>query len=144
MGNVHTLFLLSLITIPLILVSCAIGLMWGIVGVAIAFTVASLIFVDLHLGFAFHIAQADLREFHAALARPFIASLVILGAIWIASDSLLISRDLTSPARLLGCRAIGVIAYGGATTAVNRMQICQLARLGRAAMYEQKVEGVGA
>ncbi len=104
---------------PIILASFAIGLFWGVNGVALAYSLAILLATPLSLGYAGNSAGLRIGKMASAVGRPIGACVLAVLAVWPLRTYLM----LPSPVLTLGATAasflclyslILVVAYGSA------------------------------
>ena len=110
---------------PILIGAMAAGLPWGIYGVAVGYTVASLALFYYTAITAFRLIDLRLVEFHAAIYRPMAAALGMVVTV------LLIAQLLApmSPWVRLGLAIFsGVVAYGLLSMVINRKQVLELFR----------------
>jgi hypothetical protein len=122
----------------------AIGLSGGIVGVALAYTIVSVAFAYLGMAIALRAIALRLRDFHAALARPFAASALMAVAVWAAQRVAADAFGENAPARLGITVGTGMVAYGAAIFIINKPQLAELWRLASASLTRHLREGKGA
>jgi len=130
-GHMHVAFKFLLVAAPVLVLAFIVGLSWGIVGVATAYAAASFGLFYVSLTIAFRIACIRLRDFHAAIARPLLASVVMLVVVTV-STSILQQWGIWE--RLGTEIGIGVLAYAGATLLLNKRQLRELLAITRAAL----------
>ena len=130
-GRMHVAFKFLLVAAPVLVLAFIVGLSWGIVGVATAYAAASFGLFYVSLTIAFRIACIRLRDFHAAIARPLLASVVMLVVVTV-STSILQQWGIWE--RLGTEIGIGVLAYAGATLLLNKRQLRELLAITRAAL----------
>lgn len=119
-GNPAIALRVTLIGAPVLIGGMAAGLPWGILGVAVGYTVASFSFFYYSLATAFRLIDLPLADFHRILIRPLGATVVMIGIVAIGVHFL----QAFAPAhRLLLCISIGVVTYMVISLAVNRAQI---------------------
>jgi PST family polysaccharide transporter len=133
-GRIRTAFLLTLCSTPIFILSFVIGLRWGITGVALGYAIASagLFYVGLWLAFA--IVGLTFREFHRALAKPLVASVIMLAVLLPMSQLLARSTGLPAQGRLGALVALGVAVYGLVSVVINRKQMTELIVMARTAV----------
>ena len=124
-GQVNVAFKFLLVAAPVLVLAFIVGLPWGIVGVATAYAAASFGLFYVSLTIAFRIAGIRLRDFHAAIARPLLASVVMLVVVTVSA------WILQQWGTEIG---IGVLAYAGATLLLNKRQLRELLAITRAAL----------
>jgi PST family polysaccharide transporter len=92
--------------------SFALGLQWGIVGVAACYAVASVAMAPLSIHLAGRLLDFSILDFLRALVAPAGASL-FLAAAWGASDLGLQALDAPAAVKLAVCTAAALGAYFG-------------------------------
>ena len=76
LGQTRRRFVLTMITAPIFVMGFVIGLRWGAIGVALAFSVVSLLIRPLGVAYCFRRSPLRMRHLIEAIAVPAIASLV--------------------------------------------------------------------
>ena len=113
----------------LLVASFLVGLRWGILGVATAYAIATLVLVLPNFVIPFRFIGLRLSDFLVALMRPLAASFLMAVALLAIRQAVANWPPLTELQVLL---ATGVIGYVAATWGVNRAQLRQvLALVGR-------------
>lgn len=136
-GKVRTLFYLTLTMTPAVIAAFAIGLRWGIEGVAAGYAIVSMSFFYLSLTVAFRAAGLKIVDFHLSIMRPMAASLV-MGAVVYCGGVFLQDAGLTPTVRLVTMIALGAGAYAALSWLINREQITELVRVGISAFGRKK------
>ncbi|NEQ62192.1 MAG: MOP flippase family protein [Moorea sp. SIO4A1] len=108
----------------LILTAFVIGLQWGIVGVAVAYVIASFLWCYPSFNIPFSLIHLRMRDFGAVLWRPLVASLLML--LVLVGLKFLLPTGLGSGWVLGILIPIGGISYLLASWCINREQIQQL------------------
>ncbi|NEQ88329.1 MAG: oligosaccharide flippase family protein, partial [Moorea sp. SIO2I5] len=108
----------------LILTAFVIGLQWGIVGVAVAYVIASFLWCYPSFNIPFSLIHLPMRDFGAVLWRPLVASLLML--LVLVGLKFLLPTGLASGWVLGILIPIGGISYLFASWCINREQIQQL------------------
>lgn len=113
----------------LVIIAFVIGLQWGIVGVAAAYAIITVILSYPSFAIPFRLINVRFSELGAVLWRPFLSSLLMLGLLLVLRAAL--STDLPSRWTLGILVSTGIIVYLSASWMVNRDQMRQrLAWLG--------------
>lgn len=107
----------------LALVGMAAGLRWGIVGVAVGFTVASFLTSYYVCILAFRLIRLDFRSFFAVLSGPFLATMAMMAALQLGGS--LASNWVAAP-RLFAGVGLGAVVYLGATMLFNRALLLEV------------------
>jgi PST family polysaccharide transporter len=139
-GRARTQFVIMVFAAPVLLAAFLIGIMWGVVGVALAYAITSLVLTNIGLSIALRIAGLTFRDFLSALSRPFIASLMMYVAVSVASRFIADYALFPAVARLIACILIGGMVYALTSFVVNRMMLAELIRLCRAALLTEHVK----
>lgn len=108
----------------LVMVAFVIGMQWGIVGVAAAYAVASLLLVYPAFAIPFRLINLRVRDLGTVLWRPFLSSLFMLVVVLLLKAAL--PADLSSGFSLGILIPTGVIAYILVSWMLNREQIRQI------------------
>jgi O-antigen/teichoic acid export membrane protein len=101
-----------------------IGLQWGIVGVAAAYTIASLLLAYPNFAIPFRLIDLSMGNLYDALWRPFAASLIMLAGI--LALRLFLPPDWSRAWVLCLLVPAGTIIYLSATWFMNRDQVLEL------------------
>jgi PST family polysaccharide transporter len=136
-GRVKIMFYLTLISTPIIVGAFAVGLRWGIEGVAICYAIVSASLFYVSLTVAFRAAGLRLMDFHLHLMRPLAASLAMWAIVFVVQASLH-GAQVPAAARLSALVALGALAYAGISWLINREQLMELVRVGRSAVGRGK------
>lgn len=131
-------FYIALVMLPISVVAFAVGLRWGIFGVAVGYAAVALTFIYIYLGVAFKAIHLSFRDFHASIARPLMGSVVMAGAVLWVQWWLHTRTDLGSVVRLICSIAVGVAVYVAMSFVVNRDQINEIKRISLAALRPSK------
>lgn len=111
----------GIISSIVVMSSFVIGLRWGIVGVATAYTIATFLLSYPSFAIPFHFIHLPMRDFGMVLWRPLAASILMLGVL--LGVKFLLPTSLVS-SWLLGILVpIGFVAYLLASWLINREQI---------------------
>lgn len=119
-GNPSAALRVTLIGAPILIGGMAIGLPWGILGVAVGYAIATLSFFYYTLHVAFGLIDLDLRSFHRILVGPILAT---AGMIAILMGTGLFLDSWPVLARFSINILIGTCAYFVISFLVNRAQI---------------------
>ncbi|MEW6513529.1 MAG: MOP flippase family protein [Pseudomonadota bacterium] len=125
-GAIRKAFLLSLGTTPLLVGALIAGLPWGIQGVAISYALISFSIFYLTLFLAFRLISLSMLDFHRAIWRPLICSIIMLVIVMLFNQYLPIIDNGTRLALLV---STGVISYIAISIAFNRHQLIELRRI---------------
>jgi len=101
-----------------------IGLQRGIVGVAAAYTIASLLLAYPNFAIPLQLIDLSMGDLYDALWRPFAASLIMLAGILLLR--FLLPPDLSQAWVLCLLVPVGSIIYLSATWYMNRDQVLEL------------------
>lgn len=108
-GRTDLQFRWGLFSSFIIVSSFVIGLRWGIVGVAAAYAVATIILTYPGLRLAYGLINMSVRRMIVALARPAAAALVMLGALLVVRS--LLPPTLSDPWVLATLAPAGMLSY---------------------------------
>lgn len=128
-GHTRTMFRITLVGTPLTVTAFAIGLSWGIVGVAVAYTMISFVISYVNLRIALKIIDLRVNDFHAVLARPFASAIAMGVGVWLIRSYLLEATSLDAAGRLAFAVIGGILLYAIAAPIINRPQISELRKL---------------
>lgn len=110
LGRADRLMRWSLLSLPIVLASFAIGLPWGALGLAWSYTLATcLLILPLGLWYAFRVLQLRLKVFVLPLLGPFISALIMGSAVFYLRQMLHVSLGIWPRAGLLV--ATGAVVY---------------------------------
>lgn len=123
-GRTDWLFRWGIISGTLVVIAFVIGLQWGIIGVASAYAIATLILAYPNFAIPFRLIHLPVRDLGAVLWRPLVASLIMLGLLLVVG--FLLPANLASGWVLGISVPIGCITYLLASWWLNRKQIQQL------------------
>jgi PST family polysaccharide transporter len=137
-GRTRTMFHLALVSAPVTVAALVVGLPWGIVGVAFAYAVATIVLLYVNLWFALRIIRLRLRDYHAALLRPLIASSAMAAVVWFVQSIAENAIGANRMARLMLCVAAGIVSYVLAILVFNRAQLAELRRLVTASLKHER------
>ncbi|MBN1614995.1 MAG: MOP flippase family protein [Deltaproteobacteria bacterium] len=118
-GFTDWLFKWSLIVTPVIIAGFAIGLSWGIVGVAAGYLIVQILLAVIAQPLMFRKAGIPTGQLLASLAVPAVASAVMAVAVYLARKALLDISGISAPIILTVCVATGVLVYGVALLALK-------------------------
>ncbi len=119
-------FRVSLVAMPLIVGAMAIGLKWGILGVALGYAAASGILFYYTAVNAFRLVDIDLRSFHEVIYRPLLTTLAMVGVAMAVVAAMGSAQPVT---RLAVSIASGIAAYGIFSLILNRQQVLEVLAL---------------
>lgn len=108
----------------LVMLALIIGLQWGILGVAVAYALASLILTYPGFAIPFRLIQLPMQDFLAVVWRPLLASLLLL--LWIMFVKVLITPWLTQSICLLVLSVMSVFSYIGFSLFFNKTETLYL------------------
>lgn len=94
LGRTRTIFRISIVEVGSIIAGCAIGLRWGLVGVAAGYTIARYLTGPLIIGAVKRSVPLRGREYVGALLPVWTAVAAMLGA-WVAVRTVLTEADLS-------------------------------------------------
>jgi PST family polysaccharide transporter len=120
-GRTDLLFLIGGGNTTLILVAFAIGLQWGIIGVATAYAVVLVIVTYPNFAVPLRLIDLSVLDLWGVLWRPFTSSLVMLAiVVWLR---VLLPPDLVSGLELVMTVSVGVLVYGLASWMINQAYV---------------------
>lgn len=109
-GRAGTLFAFAAIAASLNVIGFAVGLQWGIVGVAAAYAISNTLLQPLYTLITARSVKLTLSECIVSLSGVFQASAAML-ATMVAVKLLLLDLDVGAAARLVALVAVGIAAY---------------------------------
>jgi len=121
----------KMVATPLIVVAVIAGMRWGIGGVAIGYAIVSCSLFYYAAVTAFRLIDLRLIDFHAALMRPALSTMLMMIVLVAFHSAPLL---LAPPERLGYGVAVGAFAYVLASLLVNREQLRELMRMARSGM----------
>jgi len=133
-GNPKVSFYFTLFATPLFLGSFLIGVQWGVVGVAAAYAVATLIVSVANFIVAFRLVGIHLIRLVKVLSPPLISSLVMMAGVWYFHGLMLEVVNMQLFARFAISVLLGVIIYAAVSYSINRSQLNEIIAVGRAAL----------
>jgi hypothetical protein len=92
----------------------------------------------VNLWFALRIIRLRLRDYHAALLRPLIASSAMAAVVWFVQSIAENAIGANRMARLMLCVAAGIVSYVLAILVFNRAQLAELRRLVTASLKHER------
>jgi O-antigen/teichoic acid export membrane protein len=108
LGKSKRYFVLGTVNSVIIIISFIIGLPWGAIGVAVAYTIANYALLAPTLWYCFRQTPVSIMDFFSAISRPVVASLCMGGAIFSTCLLLANQPDIV----VVGaCFAIGLLGY---------------------------------
>jgi PST family polysaccharide transporter len=119
-GNPGIALRVSLIGTPVLICGMAVGLHWGIFGVAVGYAVASFSLFYYTLLVSFNLIELRIQEFYLILIRPLLATLATVFSIIIVSQFI---GDLAPAARLFSSIAFGTFVYFVTSLLINQAQL---------------------
>jgi O-antigen/teichoic acid export membrane protein len=125
-GRTGTLFVWGICSSIFYLICFILGLKWGLLGVAVAYAIATVLLTVPSLFISFRFIELNIADFAHALFRPVVASLLM--ALVVTTASFLL-KELSPIAALQSLVVTGVIAYGMATWMVNRNELLEVVAL---------------
>lgn len=115
---------LSVAVAPILIGGMVIGVPWGVQGVAVGYSVASLLIFHVVAWRALRLIEMAVGQFYAVLYRPFLASMVMILAV-LALGRILI--DVSVLIRLIVCILTGGVTYVLFSLVINRAQLVNVA-----------------
>ncbi|MGE3783145.1 MAG: MOP flippase family protein [Alphaproteobacteria bacterium] len=132
-GHTKTLFLWTLGATPFIVLSFAVGLPWGIEGIAISYSVVFYIVAYVSFRIAFRIIGLTIGSLLSALWRPLACALAMAGAVFVL-DHVAVAGVLSDLPRLAANVMSGGLIYLMLSLMINRHQLNELMQIGRSAI----------
>jgi len=111
LGLANWLFRFMIVWFVASLVSFAVGVQWGIIGVAASYAIATILIEPIRTYMAARALQISVWRFVRAFSGIFQAA-AVMGAVLIATRSLMVQADIPSGARLVLSIVIGAATYG--------------------------------
>lgn len=137
-ASTRAMLRLALVVAPVTVIAVLVGMQWGVIGVAIGYAVAWLMFCVAFHWIAYRIAGLRFQDLGRALVRPATAAFVMGGAVWSVQPWLQTYAGLGAVGRLACSVALGAIVYVAMSLVVNREQVYQLGRISLAALRTHK------
>jgi O-antigen/teichoic acid export membrane protein len=109
----------TLIVTPIMILSFAIGLQWGIVGVAVCYLIAQIAVGLIGMPILFRKVNIPVTQVLRALAVPAGAAAGMALAVLLARQALLGSGGLSAQIQLIGSVSVGIAAYVGMLLALR-------------------------
>jgi PST family polysaccharide transporter len=106
------------------LLAFIIGLRWGIVGVAVAYAITSLMLTYPNFAIPFTLIDLPIRNFSEVLWRPFVACLIMFAGI--LALKIILPPDLTGNWVLAVLVPVGGLIYLATNWLMNRNQVMEL------------------
>jgi PST family polysaccharide transporter len=136
-GNTRSMFLTNLAFTPVCIAAFAVGLRWGIEGVAIAYALVSGGWLYGSLALAFRTVELRMREFHRALAGPAAAAFAMY--VVVVAVGRAVAPRIDGPASRLALGiGVGVAAYALASLLFNRERLKEMALRLRSAVGREQ------
>jgi O-antigen/teichoic acid export membrane protein len=107
-GKTKRFFNLGLVTALILVLSLSIGLVWGAIGVAYGYVVATYVLTVLRLRYSFKGTPVNLRTFFKAIEKPVIASIAMMLVLLVFNNFVAITNSLVL---LLISLPLAVVAY---------------------------------
>uniref|UniRef100_A0A7C3VMF6 MOP flippase family protein n=1 Tax=Planktothricoides sp. SpSt-374 TaxID=2282167 RepID=A0A7C3VMF6_9CYAN len=126
-GRTDIMFRWSLLAGFLIIPAFVIGLQWGIVGVATAYAIATMLLSYPSFAIPFRLIQLPMQDFLSVIWRPFFVSILML--VVIIAVKFLLPIDINNGWMLLILGTAGSISYVLSSLFINQTQIKELFRL---------------
>jgi O-antigen/teichoic acid export membrane protein len=135
LARTRTLFRFSLVATAASIVAYAVGLAWGIVGVAAAYAVAMTVVEPYYAWLTARRVGVPLRDVIGAF-RGVLEAAVSMAVIVLATRLLLVSLDVPPSLRLVAAIAVGVAVY----VPLCRLRAPEVLRETRSALAEHRAE----
>ncbi|HET8679350.1 MAG TPA: lipopolysaccharide biosynthesis protein [bacterium] len=125
----------ALLSVFLYLPAFAIGLRWGILGVATGYLIATMVLTPIQWGFVARVIGVTVRDLWTAVSPSVIGS-VAMTALVLPARLVLIESAVPKVVTLTVLVLLGVAAYGGITWVTQRQALIKLFRM----LYETRGE----
>ena len=126
-GRVDVLFKLSVGSALIYLPAFFVGLRWGIVGVAAAYTFSTVILVPWQLVLVRRVLALRMRDYLAAL-RPSILACAVMGGCVVLGQEWSTRLGIPAPARLAAAVGVGMVSYASAVALIQRDLVLDVAQ----------------
>lgn len=127
----------SLVSMPVMIIGMAAGLNWGILGVAIGYGIASYGLFYYTVGTAFRLITLRIRDLHAAVIRPLLATVIMIAVLATLTPLL----GPLEPLPRLGIAVVfGIVLYVSASAVINRRQLSDVISILTVALQRRKRE----
>ena len=103
-----------------------IGIHWGVMGVAVAYAVATGIGMLLTMHMTLRCIALPARDFLCTMARPLLCAGLMLVCVLGIRVYLHVGTELGAPMRLLSMVVVGVVVYVALSLVLNREQLLAL------------------
>ena len=121
-GNAALALRVTMVTTPVVIIGMAVGLYWGILGVAVGYAIATFSLFHYTAKVAFRLIGLELSAFFAVLIGPSVSTAIMMGALLLVEPW---GAAWTAHLRLLASVVLGAAAYLAASLAVNRAQLVE-------------------
>ncbi|MGQ0549336.1 MAG: lipopolysaccharide biosynthesis protein [Armatimonadota bacterium] len=118
----------ALLSVFLYLPAFAIGLRWGVVGVATGYLVATMVLTPIQWGFVARVIGVTVRDIWAAIF-PSVVGCAVMTAVVLPARIALIERAVPKSVTLTVLVLLGVATYGGITWMTQRQALIKLLRM---------------
>ena len=132
-GHTRKAFLWTLAATPVTVAAFAVGLIWGIEGVAACYAVVSAILTLLCLRLAFRIVGLSLGSLGVAICRPLACALLMAVGVY-AFDRIVLSGSAAGLIRLGGDVLVGGVLYVLLSAQFNKRDLLEFSRHVRSAL----------
>jgi O-antigen/teichoic acid export membrane protein len=126
-GRVDVLFRLSVGSALIYVPAFFVGLHWGIVGVAVAYTFSTLILVPWQLAHVQRVLVLRTRDYVSAL-RPAVLACAVMGGCVVLGQEWMGATGTPAAARLASTVGLGIASYASAVMLIQRELVFELAR----------------
>ncbi len=118
----------ALLSVILYLPAFAIGLRWGIIGVATGYLIATMVLTPIQWGFVARVMNVTVRELWMAVF-PSIAGCAVMTALVLPARLTLLTSGVPKTVTLTLLVLLGVVAYGGMMWIVQRDAIVKMVKM---------------
>ena len=126
-GRVDVLFKLSVGSALIYVPAFFVGLRWGIVGVAAAYTFSTVILVPWQLVLVRRVLALRMRDYLAAL-RPSVLAGAVMGGCVVLGQEWSTRVGIPAPARLAAAVGVGMVSYASAVALIQRDLVLDVAQ----------------
>ncbi|MEL6258295.1 MAG: polysaccharide biosynthesis C-terminal domain-containing protein, partial [Pseudomonadota bacterium] len=129
-GRADVMLKWSLFANSVAVMSFAIGLNWGVVGVATCYLIANIVMFYPAMWTLLHLVGHKASDFLMRLAPVAVASLIMM-AVVIFARTQMEAQDWPDYWKILACAPLGAIVYAGLISLFDRRAMLELVNLGR-------------
>lgn len=123
-GNTGKMFLMGVIGGLLAIIAFIVGLKWGVIGIAVAYSLMTYLYMYPNLAVPFRLIDLKFREFLYVLSRPFLCSLLML--VVLLSLKFMLPEKWPPSWELSFLVPLGIVLYGAVTWLFNKTQMIEV------------------